>query len=241
VNLAVSGAQNTGGSGSDTLTGIENLIGSGFNDTLTGDGNANTLSGGNGNDTLDGDDGNDTLDGGSGTDTATYASASSAVTVNLAVSGAQNTGGSGSDTLTGIENLIGSGFNDTLTGDANANTLSGGNGNDTLTGGGGSDSFLIDASLTASNVDTVADFSAANDTMLLDRSVFAALTTLGTLSSSAFVTGTAARDSSDRIIYNSTTGDLFYDSDGTGSTAAVRFAHLNAGLSVTNNNFTVVS
>ena len=50
----------TGGAGSDTLSEIENLTGSGFNDTLTGDGNANRLSGGAGNDTLNGGAGNDT-------------------------------------------------------------------------------------------------------------------------------------------------------------------------------------
>ena len=80
----------------------------GFNDTLTGDANANVLIGGAGNDTLDGGAGNDTLDGGAGTDTASLRSAAAAVTVSLAVAGAQDTGGAGIDTLIGIENLTGS-------------------------------------------------------------------------------------------------------------------------------------
>ena len=239
VSLAVTGAQNTNGAGSDTLIGIENLTGSSFNDTLIGDGSANTLTGG---------AGNDTLNGGAGTDTAAYASATSAVTVSLAVSGAQNTGGAGSDTLVGIENLTGSNFNDTLTGDGNANTLTGGAGNDTLTGGAGNDTliggdgqdaFLFNTSLTA-NVDTVADFNASNDTIRLDDDIFTTLST-GTLSSAAFFAGAAANDSTDRIIYNSATGNLFYDSDGTGSAAAVQFAHLDGNPTLSRTNFVVVS
>ena len=67
VSLALQGAaQDTGGAGSDTLTSIENLTGSAFDDTLTGDGNANILSGLAGDDTLNGGAGNDTLDGGDG-------------------------------------------------------------------------------------------------------------------------------------------------------------------------------
>ena len=130
VSLAILIAQNTVGAGNDTLSGIENLTGSNFNDTLTGDANANVLMGGLG---------DDALDGGGGSDTASYASATSAVTVSLATAGAQNTGGAGSDTLVSIENLTGSNFNDTLTGDANANILQGGGGDDNLNGAGGAD------------------------------------------------------------------------------------------------------
>ena len=71
-------AQNTVGAGSDTLTSIENLTGSAFNDTLTGD-DDNVINGRAGNDTLNGGAGNDTLDGGTGTDTVSYADAASAV------------------------------------------------------------------------------------------------------------------------------------------------------------------
>jgi len=128
VDLNTQGvAQNTVAAGSDTLSGIENLIGSQYNDTLTGDGNDNSIEGGLG---------SDTLAGGLGTDTASYAGATAGVTVSLALQGAaQNTVNAGSDTLSGFENLTGSGFNDSLTGDANANVLSGGAGNDTLNPG----------------------------------------------------------------------------------------------------------
>ena len=128
VDLNIQGvAQDTVAAGSDTLSGIENLVGSSLNDTLIGDGNDNVIEGGSG---------NDVLAGGAGTDTASYAGALAGVNVSLALQGsAQNTGNAGTDTLNGFENLQGSGFNDTLTGDANANTISGGVGNDTLNPG----------------------------------------------------------------------------------------------------------
>jgi Ca2+-binding RTX toxin-like protein len=128
VDLNLQGAaQNTVGAGNDTLTGIENLVGSQYNDTLTGDGGDNVIEGGLG---------NDILAGGLGNDTASYAGAAAGVTVSLALQGAaQATVNAGSDTLSGFENLAGSGFNDSLTGDANANTLSGGAGDDILNPG----------------------------------------------------------------------------------------------------------
>jgi Ca2+-binding RTX toxin-like protein len=139
VSLAVATAQATGGAGSDTLTNIENLTGSNFNDALTGNAGANVLSGGLGNDTLRGGLGNDILDGGAGLDTADYSDAGAAVSVYLANLGAQNTGGAGVDTLAGIENLTGSAFNDTLFGDDAANSMVGGSGHDVLRGGLGND------------------------------------------------------------------------------------------------------
>lgn len=128
VDLNVQGvAQDTVAAGSDTLTGIENLVGSALNDTLTGDGGDNVIEGGLG---------NDVLVGGAGIDTASYAGAGAGVAVTLAAQGsAQSTGNAGTDTLSGFENLLGSTFNDSLTGDANANTLSGGAGDDTLNPG----------------------------------------------------------------------------------------------------------
>ena len=75
-----------------------------------------------------------------------------------------------------------------------------------------------------------ADFNAANDTIQPDRSVFTAITTLGTLAAAAFFAGAAAHDADDRIIFNSATGNLFYDRDGIGDVAAVQFARLAAHL-----------
>uniref|UniRef100_UPI000AD98260 beta strand repeat-containing protein n=1 Tax=Pseudomonas sp. Q12-87 TaxID=177989 RepID=UPI000AD98260 len=135
----------TGTSGDDVL-----LAGNGDNVLNAGDGNDilsagsgnNTLHGGAGNDLLYSGTGNDLLDGGTGTDTASYAHAGSAVTVNLGLLAAQNTLGAGTDTLSSIENLVGSNFNDTLTGDGASNRIDGGLGHDVLNGGGGDDLLI---------------------------------------------------------------------------------------------------
>ncbi|MBC6981702.1 hypothetical protein [Caulobacter sp. 17J80-11] len=139
VNLTVSGAQNTGGAGIDTLISIENVTGSAFNDHLRGNTGANTLIGGAGDDVLEGGGGEDRLDGGTGNDTASYANSAAAVTINLNAGGTQATGGAGTDTLISIENVTGSRFADTLRGNAVANVLDGGAGADVLIGGGGND------------------------------------------------------------------------------------------------------
>lgn len=89
--------------------------------------------------------GNNSINGGNGTDTVDYSYATAAVTVSLAVSGSQATGGSGNDTLTSIENLTGSDFADTLTGNTGNNVMNGGKGADSMTGGAGDDSYYIDA------------------------------------------------------------------------------------------------
>ncbi|MCJ2182867.1 calcium-binding protein [Novosphingobium sp. 1949] len=86
--------------------------------------------------------GNDVLTGGAGTDTASYAEATKGVKVDLALTISQNTGGAGRDTLTGIENLIGSAFGDKLSGNDLANVLTGGAGADTLDGRGGADTLI---------------------------------------------------------------------------------------------------
>ncbi|MDP9525067.1 retention module-containing protein [Pseudomonas protegens] len=135
----------TGTSGDDVLvagSGNNILNGGDGNDVLTAGSGNNTLNGGSGNDLLFSGPGNDLLDGGAGIDTASYAHATAAVTVNLGLVGAQNTLGAGTDTLTGIENLVGSNYNDTLTGDGNANVITGGLGNDVLNGGGGDDLLI---------------------------------------------------------------------------------------------------
>ncbi|MHC8291310.1 retention module-containing protein [Pseudomonas sp. XS1P51] len=135
----------TGTSGDDVLLAGagDNTINAGDgNDVLTAGGGNNTLHGGAGNDLLYSGPGNDLLDGGIGNDTASYAHATAGVKVDLSLLGAQNTSGAGTDTLTAIENLIGSNFDDKLTGDHNSNIITGGLGNDVLNGGGGDD-FLI--------------------------------------------------------------------------------------------------
>jgi Ca2+-binding RTX toxin-like protein len=101
--------------------------------SLTGNGLGNLLVAG---------AGNNALNGGGGVDTVSYALAGAAVTLSLAVSTGQATGGSGTDTLTSIEGLIGSGHDDQLIGSSAANHLSGGGGKDRLDGGSGNDTMV---------------------------------------------------------------------------------------------------
>lgn len=125
VTVNLNTRSNSGGdAATDVLYGVENVVGSTSADTITGDANNNTIEGGLG---------NDTLDGGAGTgDTVSYSLATSAVTVSLAITSAQNTIGASTDTISNFENLTGSAFNDTLTGSTAANTISGSAGNDTI-------------------------------------------------------------------------------------------------------------
>ncbi|OAP34548.1 hypothetical protein AU381_24800 [Sinorhizobium glycinis] len=160
VNLATNTASG-GDAAGDQFVAIENLLGSAFNDVLTGSAAANVLKGGNGNDTLEGRGGADLLDGGAGIDTASYAASAAAVTVNLTANTASG-GDAAGDKFAGIENLLGSAFNDLFTGSAAANTLKGGNGNDTLEGRGGAD--LLDG---GAGVDT-ASYAASTAGVTVD-------------------------------------------------------------------------
>ena len=99
-----------------------------------------SIIGGTGNDTLYGGNFNDKLTGGGGIDTVSYKFAAAAVAVNLANKKAN--GGAGTDSLTTIENVIGTAFADTIFGDAGNNILDGGSATDTIIGGGGSDTIL---------------------------------------------------------------------------------------------------
>ncbi|MEM7744936.1 MAG: calcium-binding protein [Pseudomonadota bacterium] len=133
---------------------FENYIGGNGNHTLTGTAGSNTLTTGTGDDTLEGLGGADDLNGGAGIDTASYASSGAGVTVNLGTDSASG-GHAAGDDLDDIENLIGSGFNDSLTGDGGANTLSGNAGDDTFIGGAGADRMYGGAD------DDTADYSAS--------------------------------------------------------------------------------
>jgi len=169
VDVAFSGPQNTGGAGTDTLAGIETLIGSRFDDELIGGDSADSLSGGVGRDELGGGLGDGTMTGGAGMDTIDFSEASTAVTVGLAAGTAA--GGGGGDTLSGVENVIGSASGDTLTGDANANVLSGSlgpdalerrSGEDTLDGGDESDTAVFSAAGVPVRVDLGAGTSSGD-------------------------------------------------------------------------------
>lgn len=144
---SVSGGDATG----DTVSGFENVRGSKQDDTLTGNDDRNniigdagndTMSGGGGKDKLDGGAGSDSMDGGSGSAWVQYAGSDAGVSVDLnsTEAGQIATGGHATgDTLTGFENVLGSKFDDVLTGDTANNILIGDKGDDTIYGGDGKD------------------------------------------------------------------------------------------------------
>ena len=149
VDLAAGTATNEYG-GSDTVSNFENAIGTSLDDTMTGDSGNNVLSGmdgddiltgGTGNDMLIGGAGADTLTGGSGNDTIGYTGSDGAVTISL-LAGTLTGGHATGDTMSGILNIIGSTFDDVLTGDGNKNTLDGDKGDDILDGGVGIDHLI---------------------------------------------------------------------------------------------------
>jgi serralysin len=92
-----------------------------------------------------------------------------------------------------------------------------------------------------SNRDTITDFNVLDDTIALENAIFTALgLTTGTLTAAAFRIGTAAGDADDRIIYNSSTGALFYDSNGNAAGGSVQIATLTSSLALTNNDFWII-
>lgn len=152
-----------GGTGNDSLTGLaesDSITGNAGNDTLTGLGGndsifggdgSDSLFGGIGNDLLEGGAGNDDFDGGDGIDTLSYQGSNAAVFVSLSI-GTTEGGHAAGDTFTGIENLMGSAFNDTLIGDNTGNviwglagddSIDGRLGDDTLHGGTGNDLYVV--------------------------------------------------------------------------------------------------
>ena len=233
-----------------TSTGEINGRGNVLNNTIIGNAGANILDGDAGVDTLTGGGGDDTYivdlttlgalqdtvtaEGtNAGTDTLQLrgsALLSTGVTLTLAAELEKfDASATGSTKL----NLTGNAAANTLTGNAadnildggiGADTLIGGLGNDTLTGGLDSDYFVFNTAANASvNMDTITDFVSGVDHIQFSATIF---TGLGTITDQ-FWSGSgviAAHDSSDRIIYNSASGALYYDADGTGMIAAVQVA-----------------
>jgi Ca2+-binding RTX toxin-like protein len=161
VDVSLATGRGRGGDAEgDKLIGIENLIGSTFNDTL------------------EGDSGNNTLIGAGGNDTVSYQNAVAGVVLSLVMAGAQNTIGAGIDKLSGFSNVTGSAFADNLTGNQLANRLVGGSGNDVLNGGAGTDTLEggsgADRFVFGTNFgkDTIADFEVGVDRIQIAKSVF---------------------------------------------------------------------
>ena len=173
INLA-NGSGFGGTAQGDTLTSIENVYGSAYDDllignaasnalsgmggddTLKGGGGADVLAGGAGDDLLLGGTGADTLYGGSGIDTVSYAGSSEGVLVLLQYSHA--TEGDGTvDIFSSIENVIGSSHDDYMEGDDGANVMVGGDGQDALYGMGGADTLIGGDDSDAYQVDEAGD------------------------------------------------------------------------------------
>ncbi len=230
----------TGGLGNDTLNGG---IG---NDTLTGAVGNDSLVGGTGNDTYSVDSTSDIV-----AETSTLATEIDTVLSSvtwtlgnnlerLTLSGTATINGTGNTLAnlitgnSGVNVLTGGAGNDTINGGAGNDTVAGGLGNDSLTGGAGIDTFLFNTTRSATtNVDRITDFTAVDDRFLLDDAVFVGIGGVGQISAANFRLGAAAGDASDRVIYNSATGQLFFDTDGTGAQAATLFATVTAGTAIT--------
>ena len=246
------------------------LYGLGGNDTLNSDGGNDTLDGGSGADTMLGGAGNDlyVVDDASdkvletttaksktdagGTDTVqssiSYTLGNYVEQLVLTGSGALNGAGNALDNLlqgnAGANSLFGLAGNDSLDGGDGADILSGGSGNDNLRGGAGADIFRFDSTpLNAStNLDTILDFQTGVDLIQLENAVFKKLAVGVPIAAANFrasVDGLAA-DGNDYILYNTTTGALYYDADGSGKAAAVQFATLVGAPALTANDFGVI-
>eukprot|EP00913_Durusdinium_trenchii_P021281 g19994.t1 len=232
---------------------IENAIGGRGDDRLVGNAGNNILDGGAGRDVLKGGAGDDTyvLSNGqdvvadsSGTDTITStitrSLASATAIENLVLLTSSNLNGTGNrlnNTITGNDGK------NILDGAAGNDTLIGGKGNDILIGGAGRDYFVFDSLLNArTNADTVRDFSVRDDTIELDNAIFRAFGSNGFVANSMFVQNTTgtARDSNDHLIYETDTGNLYYDSNGSRAGGSVLFAHLEDNLSLTFRDFLIV-
>lgn len=231
---------------------LENIQGGAFME-LHAKGNAldNRLIGGySGSFYLHGGDGNDYIEAGTKSNNYLYGDAGN----DTLVSPYTNTlliqmmdGGTGNDTLTGGLNSYG----DTLVGGAGNDKLTGLYGSDILTGGAGTDQFIYtnpnegsgrDIFTDKPAIETIKDFSVADDTIVVSAGGFGGgLISGAAITSNQITLGSAAADASDRFIYNSSNGALWFDADGTGSTAAVQLASLPTGLAMTNNDISVIA
>ncbi|KZK75581.1 Bifunctional hemolysin/adenylate cyclase precursor [Pseudovibrio sp. W64] len=132
--------------------------------------------------------------------------------------------------------------NDKLYGGKGSDFLDGGLGADILVGGAGEDSFRFSTELGNDNVDKIKDFSVGEDLILLDNGIFAELGGTGALDLTAFHMSAAgvSQDAADRIIYDTDSGALLYDADGSGDIGAIQFAQLKTGLSLSADDFVIV-
>jgi Ca2+-binding RTX toxin-like protein len=246
------------GTGNITMQGnnLNNLIvGNSGNNTFNARAGDDTILAGAGNDRIDmfgngfASYGNEVVDGGEGFDNIDFSGyAKSGITVNLAtgqIAGGGD-GGLGTVAISNVEMVITGAFNDRFTGNSGANnfdgrggndTLSGGGGADTLTGGAGNDFFVFDTAPGSTNVERITDFASATDKLQFENGIFTAIGATGNFAAGdgrfwAAAGATAGHDANDRLIYNTSTGSLYYDADGSGSGASILVATFQGNPSI---------
>ena len=240
---------------------LENLVLLGSaNINATGNALSNALYGNTGMNVLNGATGADAMRGGGGNDTYVVDNVNDAVDEAVAGSGGNDTvrsaisfglanpahvrGQLENVVLLGSANInaTGNALNNALYGNTGMNVLNGATGADTMRGGGGADAFLFNTALGPTNVDTIADFNVAADTIRLENAIFTAIAGTGVLAAAQFAKNTSglAQDLNDRIIYETDTGKLFYDSNGSAAGGSIHFATLAANPALTNADFFVV-
>jgi Ca2+-binding RTX toxin-like protein len=219
---------------------------------LTGNNGANELTGNAGSNIIDGRGGADLMTGYGGNDfyfvdniadqiLETFSGGSDFVyaSINYTLSDDIERLSTADNSGTAALSLTGNARVNEISGNSGANILDGRGGSDILYGLGGADTFAFTTSIFTGSIDQLPDFLPSVDKIALDDAEFQGLS-LGSLSADQFTIGTAAQDQADRIIYNSVTGALFFDADGTGSTAAVQFATLHEGLNLSSADFFVI-
>jgi Ca2+-binding RTX toxin-like protein len=231
-----------GGTTSINLTGnefVQTIIGNAGNNIINGLGGADTMQGLGGSDEYYVDNSADvvieTIGGGSD---RIYASANYSLKSGVEV---ETLSTNDANVITALK-LAGNSFANTIIGNAGNNFLNGATGADTLTGLGGNDIFMFNTAIGGGNIDDITDFNVADDTIRLDNAIFASIAGTGVLTAAQFVANTSgtALDADDHIIYETDTGRLIYDANG--STAGGRYlvATLDAGLAMTNADFFIV-
>jgi Ca2+-binding RTX toxin-like protein len=254
------------GTGNITMQGnnLDNLIiGNSGSNTFNARAGDDTILAGGGDDRIDmfgngfASYGNEVVDGGTGFDRMDFSGyAKSGIVVNLATGQVAGGGDAGSGTVavSNVEMVITGGFNDRFTGNSGANsfdgrggndTLSGGGGNDTLTGGTGNDFFVFNTAPGSTNVERITDFASATDKLQFENAVFTAIGTTGNFASGdgrfwAAAGATTGHDANDRVVYNTSTGSLYYDADGSGGGAAQLIATFQGNPAIAATDITVI-
>ena len=169
---------------------------------------------------------------------------SQAITVEVTnVSGPDIVGTKKKDKLNGTdedETILGKNGKDKLKGFAGGDLLDGGKKKDKLIGGEDADQFRFSTKLKDKWADKIKDFDIGEDSILLDAGIFKKLSGPGGLTADAFGKGKKAGDADERILHHKKSGSLYYDKDGKGGKDAVKFAKLDKGLKLSEDDFWVV-